>query len=233
MSRSQQQQQSADATPATAVTAATSRTPMLMRACDCGRSAPGPSGQCASCAVEDRLGPGPHVTLGPADDAYEQQADRIADRVVSAGPASDPAGECVTRLQRQTMEEEELLQPKPDRLQRQEEEEEDLLQMNPERVQRQEEDQDLLQLKAAYRVVGLRLDGRGVGRGSGRSPAGAVRSRPSSSRASEPTCPMCVCIRIPPPDARPATSVRGPTRLAGTSPLRPASTRRPAATAAG
>ena len=149
MSRSQQQQQSADATPATAVTAATSRTPMLMRACDCGRSAPGPSGQCASCAVEDRLGPGPHVTLGPADDAYEQQADRIADRVVSAGPASDPAGECVTRLQRQTMEEEELLQPKPDRLQRQEEEEEDLLQMNPERVQRQEEEEELLQLKAA------------------------------------------------------------------------------------
>ena len=186
------QQQSVYATPATAATAAIRRASVLMRACDCGRSAPGPSGQCASCAVEDRLGPGAHVTLGPADDAYERQADRIADRVVSAGPASVPAGEGITRLQRQTLEEEELLQPMPDRLQRQDEEEEESLQMkpdrrqcheraageplqtNPERIQRQEEEEELLQLKAAGPV--------GSGTSAGTATAAAASAVASGGR---------------------------------------------------
>ena len=93
------------------------------------------------------------LTVGAADDAYEREADRIAEQVVSRQP---PAVAGQARAQRQIdeeeiqtkslvqrQEEEEELQMKP-LLQRQEEEEE--LQMRP-LLQRQEDEEEL-QMKA-------------------------------------------------------------------------------------
>ena len=101
--------------------AATTNSPSLIqRACGCG-------GTCASCS-----GKSSGLTVGPANDAYEQEADRVADAVMRM---PDPA------LQRQE-EEEDMLQPKL--IQRQEEEEE----LMPKRIQRQEqEEEEALQLK--------------------------------------------------------------------------------------
>lgn len=65
--------------------------PVVRRACDCG-------GRCAGCAPKDRFGAGPVLRLGPADDVFERQADRMADEVMaSEGPLSAPEG-----LQRQS-----------------------------------------------------------------------------------------------------------------------------------
>jgi hypothetical protein len=98
------------------------------------------------------------LMVGPVGDRYEQEADRVAEQVVSSAestPASmqregteeeeiqtSRAAASITPLQRQ--EEEEELQMKP--LQRQEEEEE--LQMKP--IQRQEEEEEL-QMKPLQR----------------------------------------------------------------------------------
>lgn len=74
--------------------------PRLQRACACG-------GSCANCSVrDDEIAPlQPALKVGPANDRYEREADRVADTVMRM-PA--PA------LQRQPMEEEEeMIQAKP------------------------------------------------------------------------------------------------------------------------
>ena len=57
--------------------------PQLQRACACGESA-GVSGKCPECAAREQLGVQPKLSLNRPGDRYEQEADRIADRVVSA-----------------------------------------------------------------------------------------------------------------------------------------------------
>jgi Domain of unknown function (DUF4157) len=54
----------------------------LQRACDCGGSA-GPSGKCAKCEAEEKLGIRTKLTVNAPGDAYEQEADRVADEVVA------------------------------------------------------------------------------------------------------------------------------------------------------
>lgn len=93
----------------------------IQRACDC-----------ASRAADEQLGVQPKLTIGPQNDHYEQEADRIADQVVSGAPGVSETSSGITQLQRQPLEEEEeQLQTKREQLQRQpeeEEEEEELLQ---------------------------------------------------------------------------------------------------------
>ena len=118
-------------TTAPAVAAVPPAPARLMRACDCGKAAPGPSGQCPDCSGKSRFGADSAVALGAPDDQYEQEADRVAEQMMAGAPLAAPAGLGMGRLQRQEVEEEEeeLLQAKPGALQRQEEqEEEELLQ---------------------------------------------------------------------------------------------------------
>ncbi len=77
------------------------------------------------------------LTVGPAADKYEQEADRVAKHVMEVTSSPDQEA-----AQRQDPEEEELLQGKPD-LQRQGLEEEDLLQGKPELQQGPEEEEPL------------------------------------------------------------------------------------------
>lgn len=104
--------------------------PHLQRACACGASK-GVEDQCPTCAAQERLGVQPKLTVNKPGDRYEQEADRIADRVVS-GSGVGPLETVGVGLQRMEEDEEEV-QRKPAGLQRQEEEEED----------------DTLQMKAA------------------------------------------------------------------------------------
>jgi peptidoglycan hydrolase-like protein with peptidoglycan-binding domain len=68
---------------------------VLQRKCSCGNHTIA-GGECAHCSKKNSLGPQKKLTVGEAGDAYEQEADRIADRVMSApvnaelkpGPAS-------------------------------------------------------------------------------------------------------------------------------------------------
>lgn len=61
--------------------AADSAAPVLRRACDCG-------GTCADCAAEDRHDAASGPVIGPVDDAFEREADRMADAVMAGdGPA--------------------------------------------------------------------------------------------------------------------------------------------------
>lgn len=148
--------------------------PALQRACGCGASA-GVSGECPQCSASEKLGVQPKLTISQPGDRYEEEADRIADQVVSDRPAPVQAALSVTPLlQRQPEEEEEEeLQMKPaagqfsqaaPAIQRQveeEEEEEELLQPKPANahssqvtpsIQRQaeeEEEEELLQPKPA------------------------------------------------------------------------------------
>ena len=102
--------------------------PALQRACACGASK-GVEDQCPDCTAKARLGAQPKLTVNRPGDRYEQEADRIADRVVAAGPPGPVAATAPT-LQRETAEEEDELQMKPAGVQRmEEEEEEDELQM--------------------------------------------------------------------------------------------------------
>lgn len=81
----------------TAVSAATAA-PFVQRTCTCGASAI-VSGKCEACGTDEQLGverpPAPDLvqtklTLGTPGDAYEQEADRIADRIVFSDHASGP-----------------------------------------------------------------------------------------------------------------------------------------------
>lgn len=81
--------------------------PTLQRACACGETA-GLSGKCPGCAAEERLGLQPKLRVNPPGDRWEQEADRIADQVVSERPVALPGPLAVTSLiQRQPVEEEE------------------------------------------------------------------------------------------------------------------------------
>jgi hypothetical protein len=94
------------------------------------------------CSTEDSPGSGPgqplqaKLTIGAPGDKYEQEADRVADRVVQQlNSPSETSGERspssqAESVQRESIEEEEELQMQPDPLQRQELEEEEL-QMQP------------------------------------------------------------------------------------------------------
>ena len=88
----------------------------LQRACDCGAPA-GISGQCPSCAADERLGVQPKLRINPPGDRWEREADRVADQVVSnrhpalAGPLS--VTPLVQRQPAEQDEEEEPLQAKP------------------------------------------------------------------------------------------------------------------------
>ncbi|MEX0348078.1 MAG: DUF4157 domain-containing protein [Paracoccaceae bacterium] len=114
-------------------------TGLVQRACSCGESA-GASGKCTSCAADDKLGVQTKLTIGPPGDAYEREADRVADAVVTGRDAGSISSLGPGGLQRQEAEEEEEMQ-----LQRQEAEEEEEMQL-----QRQEaEEEEELQAKPA------------------------------------------------------------------------------------
>lgn len=95
--------------------AAPASTSTLNRACACGAGA-GISGKCPACDTDDRLGIQPKLTLSTAGDPYEQEADRIADQVVSGSAIAAPPG--ITRLARNRTEGD-MPRPHRDRLQRQ------------------------------------------------------------------------------------------------------------------
>ena len=54
----------------------------LQRACACGAAA-GVSGKCGTCAADDQLGVQAKLTLNQPGDRFEQEADRVADRVTA------------------------------------------------------------------------------------------------------------------------------------------------------
>lgn len=62
---------------------------------------------CAECAAKERLGVQPGLAVGPANDSYEQEADRVADQVVADHAAAAPGAASIARLQRQGQDEEE------------------------------------------------------------------------------------------------------------------------------
>ncbi len=138
------------------------------------------------------------LTIGAANDRYEQEADRVADAIMRMPAPHDGLSRGDERISRKCetcllgkeycpgcKEDEERVQTKPQvstissTLQRQleeEEEEEELMQMssqssaNPDRVQRQpEEGEELLQAKAGA---------RGLSRGGGTDPCHAGRGQP-------------------------------------------------------
>jgi Domain of unknown function (DUF4157) len=57
---------------------------------------------CAECAAKQKLGIQPGLAIGPANDSYEREADRVAEQVAAGHPAAP-----VARLQRQGEDEEE------------------------------------------------------------------------------------------------------------------------------
>ncbi len=66
---------------------------ILVRRCACGGT-PGVDGECAACRAK-RLGRARFqsmVEIGPADDAFERQAGRVADTLVSGGARLGPPG---------------------------------------------------------------------------------------------------------------------------------------------
>jgi hypothetical protein len=75
----------------------------IQRSCDCGAAA-GISDQCASCAAEETLGIQPKLTISTPNDAYEIEADRIADRIVSGGIPAPTAPVDATPLMRRAAE---------------------------------------------------------------------------------------------------------------------------------
>ncbi|WP_282606180.1 DUF4157 domain-containing protein [Pelagibius sp. Alg239-R121] len=92
----------------------------IQRACSCGEAA-GISGKCGSCASAEKLGIQSKMTISAPGDRYEQEADRIADQVVSSEIAPGQASPLRSSLsisplvQRQNdaeEEEEEMLQAK-------------------------------------------------------------------------------------------------------------------------
>ena len=95
-------------------------TPAIQRACACGEPA-GLTGRCAGCEGRERLAVQPKLTVGSPGDRFEQEADRIADRVTA--PANDLGTSPL--LQRQSLgpdRDEALLQRMP------QEDEEDVVQ---------------------------------------------------------------------------------------------------------
>ncbi len=115
---------------------------LLQRACSCGGS-PGTSGKCASCEAEEKLGIQPKLTIGAPNDAYEQEADRVADQVVSntQGTVAAPIAATPVIQRMEASEEEEPLQRKPEILQRMEDDDE-TVQAKSTSIQRMEEGEE-------------------------------------------------------------------------------------------
>lgn len=61
----------------------------LQRKCACGQSASRLSGECADCGKKKLLGVQTQLTVGAPDDAFEREADEVAQQVV-AGPPRHP-----------------------------------------------------------------------------------------------------------------------------------------------
>ena len=72
----------------------------LQRKCACGGIA-GPTGECAECGNKRRLGLQPRMRVNRPGDAYEQEADRVADQALAA-PAHLSASGAPLRIQRLT-----------------------------------------------------------------------------------------------------------------------------------
>ncbi len=72
---------------------------VLQRKCGCGNHTVA-GGQCTDCAKK-KSALQPKLAIGPSNDSYEQEADRIADQVLAA-PAHRPASAGPTRIQRYT-----------------------------------------------------------------------------------------------------------------------------------
>jgi len=72
---------------------------VLQRKCGCGNHTVA-GGQCTECAKK-KSALQPKLAVGPGNDSYEQEADRIADQVLAA-PAHGPASAEPTRIQRYT-----------------------------------------------------------------------------------------------------------------------------------
>lgn len=70
---------------------------VLQRKCSCGNHTVA-GGQCTECAKK-KSALQPKLAIGPSNDSYEQEADRIADQVLAA-PAHRPANGGPTRIQR-------------------------------------------------------------------------------------------------------------------------------------
>lgn len=90
----------------------------LRQSCACGETT-GLDGHCSACADEKRFGVQAQLVLGSPGDRFEQEADRVADRVLT-GPIDSTLALGLSRpasvsplLQRQSEEEEETLQTKP------------------------------------------------------------------------------------------------------------------------
>jgi hypothetical protein len=73
--------------------------PVLQRACDCSAAHVG-AGPCATCPSEEKLGSPGQLTIGPTNDAFEQEAEQIATQVVS-GTASPLQPRNMTGIQTQ------------------------------------------------------------------------------------------------------------------------------------
>ncbi|UUY07427.1 DUF4157 domain-containing protein [Pseudomonas sp. J452] len=59
---------------------------LLQRKCSCGGQASGLTGECTECAQRLQR----KLAIGPADDQYEREADRIAEQVVGGSPGNAP-----------------------------------------------------------------------------------------------------------------------------------------------
>lgn len=75
---------------------------LLQRKCACGGSA-GLSGKCEKCARNDLQGIQTKLDLGAADDAFEREADRVADQITSGGSASPDDSHALNGPQRQPL----------------------------------------------------------------------------------------------------------------------------------
>ena len=84
----------------------------VQRACDCG--------SCAACEADDKLGVQTKLTIGAPGDAYEQEADRVADQVVAGGamPGQPIAATPLVQRMGAEVEEEEPVQMKREIVQR-------------------------------------------------------------------------------------------------------------------
>lgn len=75
---------------------------VMQRACACGKSASGLTGECEECARQKSLGLRAKLETGPAGDALEREADRVADAMVeSATDMSHPGAVSPVKLSRE------------------------------------------------------------------------------------------------------------------------------------
>lgn len=74
---------------------------LLQRKCACG-STPGLTGECQDCGKKRLVGMQTKLAIGPPADHFEQEADRVAERVLSA-PAPAMHGQAAPAVQRQAV----------------------------------------------------------------------------------------------------------------------------------